>query len=176
MRALERWCDAVGDDETMIRLIEAQARADVSEDARRIRCPALVVHSQRDPRIPFDEGRRLAGIIPGAEFLPLDGEKTWPLPSDRSFGTAAEAIEHFLRSAESLRASNGFAPELTPREREVLELIARGLDNLQIAAQLGLSEKTVRNHVTPIFSKLCVENRSQAIVRARDAGLGSARR
>ena len=63
----------------------------------------------------------------------------------------------------------------TPRERDVLELIARGLDNLQIAAHLGMSEKTVRNHITPIFDKLAVENRSQAIVKAREAGLGTAR-
>ena len=50
--------------------------------------------------------------------------------------------------------------------------MARGLDNWQIAAQLGVSEKTVRNNVTNIFDKLTVENRGQAIVLARNAGLG----
>ena len=54
-----------------------------------------------------------------------------------------------------------------------MELIAQGRDNAQTAAHLGLSEKTVRNHVTRIFSKLDVENRGQAIVRAREAGFGS---
>jgi DNA-binding NarL/FixJ family response regulator len=61
---------------------------------------------------------------------------------------------------------------LTVREREVLELIAQGRDNAQVAAALQLSEKTVRNHVTSVFAKLQVENRPQAIVRAREAGLG----
>ena len=62
---------------------------------------------------------------------------------------------------------------LTARERDLVELIARGLDNAQIAARLTLSEKTVRNHITSIFAKLEVENRSQAIVLARDAGFGT---
>ena len=61
---------------------------------------------------------------------------------------------------------------LTARERELIELIARGRDNLQIAAHLGLSEKTVRNHITSIFAKLEVESRSQAIVLAMKAGFG----
>ena len=55
----------------------------------------------------------------------------------------------------------------------MLELIAQGLDDLQIAAHLGLSEKTVRNHISPIFDTLGVENRSQTIVKAREAGLGN---
>ena len=62
-------------------------------------------------------------------------------------------------------------PELTRRERQVLELVAQGLDNLQIAAHLDRSEKTVRNNITSIFEKIGVENRGQAIVRAREAGL-----
>ena len=61
---------------------------------------------------------------------------------------------------------------LSAREYEVLGLVARGLDNAQIAARLDLSEKTVRNHITHIFEKMQVESRAQAIVRARDAGLG----
>lgn len=63
-------------------------------------------------------------------------------------------------------------PELTEREREVLELIARGFNNAEIARQLFLSVKTVRNHVSNIFSKLQVADRAQAIIRARDAGMG----
>ena len=64
---------------------------------------------------------------------------------------------------------------LTRRERELVELIAQGRNNLQIATQLGLSAKTVRNHVTNIFAKLDVENRAQAIVLARNAGFGTRR-
>ncbi len=63
-------------------------------------------------------------------------------------------------------------PELTEREREVLNWIAQGYNNLEIAERLVLSPKTVRNHVSNIFSKLQVADRAQAIVRAREAGLG----
>jgi DNA-binding NarL/FixJ family response regulator len=63
-------------------------------------------------------------------------------------------------------------PELTIREREVLDLIASGVANPDIAKKLFLSPKTVRNHVSSIFTKLQVADRAQAIVRARAAGLG----
>jgi DNA-binding NarL/FixJ family response regulator len=63
-------------------------------------------------------------------------------------------------------------PELTEREREILDLIARGRSNTEITQRLGVSPKTVRNHVSNIFSKLQVADRAQAIVRAREAGLG----
>jgi DNA-binding NarL/FixJ family response regulator len=63
-------------------------------------------------------------------------------------------------------------PELTDREREVLAEIARGASNASIALHLGISVKTVRNHVSTILSKLMVVDRAQAIVRAREAGLG----
>jgi DNA-binding NarL/FixJ family response regulator len=64
-------------------------------------------------------------------------------------------------------------PELSEREREVLELLARGRSNTDIARALVVSPKTVRNHVSNIFSKLQVTDRAEAIVRARSAGLGS---
>lgn len=63
-------------------------------------------------------------------------------------------------------------PTLTEREREILELIAQGLPNGRIAQTLGISSKTVSNHISVIFSKLQVADRSEAIVRAREAGLG----
>jgi DNA-binding NarL/FixJ family response regulator len=63
-------------------------------------------------------------------------------------------------------------PELTEREREVLTLIAKGVSNKEIAEKLFVSMKTVSNHITNIFSKLQVADRAQAIIRAREAGLG----
>lgn len=68
----------------------------------------------------------------------------------------------------------GVFPELTAREREVLDLLAAGRSNQQIAGALYLSPKTVRNNVSNIFAKLHVADRAEAIVRARDAGLGRA--
>ena len=71
--------------------------------------------------------------------------------------------------------ANGAQPfaELTDREREVLDLVARGLTNQAIARRLVLSEKTVRNHVAAILLKLEVSNRAAAVAKARDAGLGT---
>jgi DNA-binding NarL/FixJ family response regulator len=63
-------------------------------------------------------------------------------------------------------------PDLTPRERQVLDQVAAGLSNAVIAARLGLSVKTVGNHTSSIFAKLRVADRAEAIVRAREAGLG----
>jgi DNA-binding NarL/FixJ family response regulator len=67
-------------------------------------------------------------------------------------------------------------PELTDREREVLDLVARGLTNPEIARRLVVSDKTVRNHVSNVFAKLHVTGRAEAVARARDAGLGTANR
>ncbi|MGX2995589.1 LuxR C-terminal-related transcriptional regulator [Streptomyces sp. JNUCC 64] len=64
---------------------------------------------------------------------------------------------------------------LTPREHEVLDLIARGLDNATIARRLTVSPKTVRNHVSTVLTKLHTASRAEAIVRAREAGLGGER-
>jgi DNA-binding NarL/FixJ family response regulator len=63
-------------------------------------------------------------------------------------------------------------PQLSPREREVLDLLASGLSNSAIATRLGLSPKTVNNNTSSIFTKLAVAGRTEAIIRARDAGLG----
>ncbi|PKV83546.1 LuxR family two component transcriptional regulator [Streptomyces sp. TLI_146] len=83
----------------------------------------------------------------------------------------AERLTALLREGRRHDAGQLF-PALTAREAEVLDLIARGLDNHRIARQLVLSEKTVRNHVTHIFDKLQVTTRAEAVARARDAGLG----
>ena len=88
---------------------------------------------------------------------------------------ARRVIDFFtgVRRSEAERAVPARAfPELTTREREVLDLIAQGLSNPEIAARLYLSPKTVRNHISNIFAKLQVADRAQAIVRAREAGLG----
>lgn len=85
-------------------------------------------------------------------------------------GIAARALSHFA-DAKATRSTRPF-PELTDREVDVLRLIAEGHTNAQIAAQLYLSDKTIRNYVSNILAKLQVEDRAQAVVRARRAGLG----
>lgn len=85
--------------------------------------------------------------------------------------TVAQRILSFLSRPLSAFDEQLF-PELTAREREVLDLIASGVSNTEIAGRLFLSPKTVRNNVSNVFAKLQVADRAQAIVRARSAGLG----
>jgi DNA-binding NarL/FixJ family response regulator len=86
---------------------------------------------------------------------------------------ASRLIEFFTAPRSSQQPADAF-PELTDREREVLELIAQGRSNTWIAQHFVLSPKTVRNHVSNIFAKLRVADRAEAIVRAREAGMGQA--
>ena len=86
-------------------------------------------------------------------------------------GVARRLMAYFARPAP--RVDPEAFPGLTDREREVLELIAQGRSNADITATLGLSPKTVRNHVSNVFAKLEVRDRAEAIVRAREAGMGS---
>jgi DNA-binding NarL/FixJ family response regulator len=91
---------------------------------------------------------------------------------DAHFGPViAERLRAFF-SAPKPPGTVGAFPDLTAREAEVLDLIARGKSNTDIARRLYLSPKTVRNHISSIFLKLRVADRAQAIVRAREAGMG----
>jgi DNA-binding NarL/FixJ family response regulator len=85
--------------------------------------------------------------------------------------TIAQRLIDFFASPRQLTPPVPF-PELTDREREILNWIARGRSNTEIAQGLGIGLKTVRNYISSIFNKLQVADRAQAIVRARDAGLG----
>jgi DNA-binding NarL/FixJ family response regulator len=87
------------------------------------------------------------------------------------YGTGvAERVMAFFAARSG--APVGPFPQLSDREREVLEFVAEGRANAEIARRLFLSEKTVRNHVSSIFTKLGVTDRAQAVAKARDAGLG----
>jgi DNA-binding NarL/FixJ family response regulator len=83
-------------------------------------------------------------------------------------GLTARVLAFFTREAPAVP----LFPQLTDRERDVLELVAQGRSNTAIAARLHLSEKTIRNNLSNILAKLQVADRAQAIVQARDAGLG----
>ena len=114
----------------------------------------------------------VASSIAGAEFVPLESRNHILLEHQPAWKQFFAEIARFVHGQGKGSLATAFA-ELTERERDVVELIARGLDNAQIASQLSLSAKTVRNHINSIFNKLDTPNRAQAIVRARDAGFGS---
>ena len=143
---------------------------DVTDLLPKVTCPTLVFHSTRDVRVPFEEGRLMAGLIPNARFVPIDSNTHLLLEFEPGWQRWLTELRAFLTAGR--QEGSAFA-SLTARELELIELIAQGRDNAQIAAVLKLSEKTVRNHVTSIFAKLGVTSRAQTIVIARQAGFGS---
>lgn len=158
------------------RLMRATNAIDVRDYCSRVSCPTLILHADGDGRVPFDEGRQLAGLIAGARLVPLQSRNHLLLADEPAWNRLVEEIRGFLPAKLEVAPtgiSAGTLGTLTHRERQVLELIAHGIDNQQIAARLFLSEKTVKNHITSIFDKLGVETRAQAIVRARDSGCGA---
>ena len=155
--------------EQAVKTMQISAQIDVTGLAAKITCPTLVLHARGDMRVPFEEGRLIASLIPGARFVPLESRNHVMFESEAAFRVFREELEAFLRGGGQREALAG----LTAREQQLLELLARGLDNHQIAAHLEVSEKTVRNHVSSVFAKLGVESRAQAIVRAREAGYGT---
>jgi len=154
-------------------------RVDVRDAAPRVKCPTLVVHALGDRVAPVEEGRLLGSLIPDARFVELESENHMLLPDEPAWMRLKEEVRAFLDTPgtqDAVATILDRVAELTERERQVLEGIARGLDNAQIAAELALSEKTVRNHITRVFDKIGVAHRYQAIVMAREAGLGVSRR
>ena len=126
-----------------------------------------------------DDDSLFAAMRAGARgYLPKDADSEELIRAIRAaalgeviFGASiASRLQAFFAPTRA-RAADPF-PELTEREDEVLELIAQGRSNHDIAARLQISDKTVRNHVANVFNKLRVADRAGAIVRAREAGLG----
>lgn len=145
-------------------LLETMFGVDLRPILEQVRCPVLVMHAYGDPIVPFELGRELAASLPDATFHPIVGDTAavWALvdqliPTLREFLSIADQTEPTAR--------------LTPREREVLGLIADGLSNRQIAAALYISEKTVKSHIGSVFAKLGARHRAHAIALARRQGL-----
>jgi DNA-binding NarL/FixJ family response regulator len=142
---------------------------------------------ERDPKIGVvvvtmfeDDDSVFSAMRAGARGYVLKGADAQEVL--KVVGAVAEGEAHFgpeiarrlmaFFSAPKPAAPSEAFPELTAREAELLDLIARGLNNAEIAKRLHVSQKTVRNHVSHIFLKLQVADRAQAIVKAREAGLG----
>lgn len=158
------------------RLLREFSQIDVEDAAARVRCPTLVMHATRDGVVPFEEGRIMAALIPGARFVPLESVNHVLLAQEPAWARFLAELRGFVPGSGALPSGgHGSLADLTAREREIVELVAQGQGNAQIAAHLGLAEKTVRNHITRVFDKLGVDSRSQAIVLAREAGFGLGR-
>jgi pimeloyl-ACP methyl ester carboxylesterase len=147
--------------------MRTRARLDVRALAAQVQCPVLVLHAQGDRIVPLSSGRELAASLPRARFEVLSTQNHLPTPGSPAF-------EHLMTAIQGFLAEDGAAapPALTPRERQLCAYVAKGLDNAQLAAHLGLSEKTVRNMLSLLYAKLGVEGRSQAVVRTQALGFG----
>lgn len=161
--------------ENAVRIVSCFDRIDVTSLAPEISTPTLILHARDDARIPFEEGRLAAALIPDARFLPLKSRNHILLETEPAWQEFLTAVLKFTGSAaagDETALFQALLSELTFRERDVLELVAQGLSNQQIADRLFISPKTVRNHITNIFGKLDIKSRPKAIVMARKAGLG----
>lgn len=110
-------------------------------------------------------------LVKGAEQEEIARAVQAVAAGEAIFGPGAAARLFGLFTASEPASAPTF-PQLTAREREILDLVAAGMSNTAIGARLGLAVKTVANNVSAVFTKLQVADRAQAIVRAREAGLG----
>ena len=148
---------------------------DVVDAARAVSVPTLVLHARDDAAVPFEAGRKLAALVPDSRFVQLESRNHVLAEEEPAWERFVAELRGFLGvvgGEEEPAAPERVFPELTPREGEVLDLVARGLDNREIAERLVVTPKTVRNYVSTIYDKLQVTSRAQAIVLAREAGLG----
>lgn len=148
-------------------LLEARGNVDVRDLLASVRVPTLVVHSLHDQVAPVSQGRFLASHIAGATFVQLDSHNHVLLEHEPAWQQFQDAVLEFTGRSRADEASRAAATtSLTERERMTLGLLCEGRSNAQIAWQLGIAEKTVRNHVTNLYRKLGVRSRAEAIVLA----------
>lgn len=172
-RAQVEWfnelCKKTTKPEVAARLLRERAHVDVLDLLPQITTPTLVLHAREDEVTPIEESRLLAAHIKNAEFVELDSKNHVLLEDEPAWAKFSSVVLEFLGVGAPPGEDAMFA-KLTARERGILALISQGLGNGEIADQLALSEKTVRNHTTNIFDKLGVDTRAQAMVLARDRG------
>src|ERR671929_116443 len=109
------------------RLLEVSWNTDVQDAARKLKCPVLVVHPERDSVVPIEEGRWLAGLIPDSRFIQLDSQNHMPLLDEAEWPGLVQDMRKFLSEPGRHRTNGLPLDELTPRERAVLGAIADGL-------------------------------------------------
>lgn len=141
---------------------------DVKAECATLQCPALVLHARGDQMVVFEMGRKLAGWIPGARFVPLDSDSHVLFsrePAAKEFFTQARAFLGVNKRPGAQTAS------LSQRQQEILVYVARGQTDKQIARELGLSPRTVEMHVAGALKALNCATRAEAVHRAASEGL-----
>jgi pimeloyl-ACP methyl ester carboxylesterase/DNA-binding CsgD family transcriptional regulator len=150
-------------------LMELIWDTDVSELATSVDAPTLVVHRRGDRAIRLKAGEHLAALVPTAELVVLDGDAHPPWFGD--LDDLAGAVAPFLGTPAPSPAKRTAEGSLTPRERDVLRLVAEGKSDAEIARELVLSPHTVHRHVANILRKLGLHSRAAAAANAARAGL-----
>ena len=160
----KRWYDemqqASSSGEMAARLWSSSGHIDISDTARRVTQPALVVHARHDQAVPYEEGRRLASLLPGARFVTLESENHILQEGEPAWDAFLSELRGFLGDDERALAVAADLSDLSEREREVLELVAAGMSNEDIAERLFLSTRTVERHLSNVYAKLRLSGKS----------------
>jgi RNA polymerase sigma factor (sigma-70 family) len=160
----KRWYDdmqqASSSGEMAARLWRSRAEIDVSDTARRITQPALVLHARQDRVIPYEEGRRLASLLQDARLVTLESDNHILQEGEPAWEVFLSEVRAFLGDDERASAVDADLSDLSERERDVLELVAAGMSNEQIADRLFLSTRTVERHLSNIYAKLRLAGKS----------------
>ena len=160
----KRWYDelqqASSTGETAARLWHSRNGTDVTGTARRVTQPALVLHARHDCAVPYEEGRRLASLLPDARFVTLESDNHILQEGEAAWDQFLSQVRSFLDAERGPRALPADLSDLSEREREVLELVASGLSNEHIAEQLFLSTRTVERHLSNVYAKLRLSGKS----------------
>lgn len=169
LRWFNELCTKTATPENASALLAMRGEVDVRGLLSQVRVPTLVVHADRDQITPLSEGKYLASMIPRAAFVEIYSENHVLLESEPGWEAFKQAVLEFTGQPHSLdTASTDNLHKLTTRERATLGLLCQGRTNAQIAWQLGIAEKTVRNHLSHLYEKLDVHNRAAAIVFAHN--------
>ena len=160
-----RWYDemqqASSTGEMAARLWESTSHIEISDTARRVTQPTLVLHARQDLAVPYEEGRRLASLIPDARFVTLETDNHVLQEGEPAWDAFLSEVRAFLRDDdERAPIVAGDISELSERELEVLKLVASGMTNEQIADQLFLSTRTVERHLSNVYAKLRLSGKS----------------
>jgi pimeloyl-ACP methyl ester carboxylesterase/DNA-binding CsgD family transcriptional regulator len=166
-KAFDELQRATATPDVAVRQLRTMYGMNVKEAAARVRCPALVLHPKDDEMVRFEQGRRLASLIPGARFVPLPGRNHIPFPQEPAWAGFVRETRSFL-GTPAAPAEAGEAVHLTARQCEVLRRIAFGESDKQIAQALRLSPRTIEMHAARALAALGCRTRAEAVRRATE--------